>query len=248
MVLEPYPKLRTPSKRSENDGHQESSNLTFTYTSERLAGKTKQILSSETMIYYSSVIITLIPPFCLSNLSDWIYFTNCSFCRRTPMPTLHSFSKKESPQALFLYCKLSAFRIQTQTIKKNWPSDSSQQLVQCEHQSNNYTLPHTTRSWKPFCRKDPGYRYTERRWPKGIALGTRDWFWTPQSVARIGVATYLKNNAYQIADMYPTTSCLHAHHSKKGASIAIKAARKRMLIKEKERGALLSQVENKTYA
>ena len=59
------------------------------------------------------------------------------------------------------------------------------------------------------------------------------------------------NNVYQISDMYPT-SFLHVHRYRNDGKVHLSTSKLRtkdcLYIKEDERGALLFQFQNKTYA
>ena len=79
--------------------------------------------------------------------------------------------------------------------------------------------------------------------------GTHILFLTLPFVGSMDGPTYLKNNAFNLRHVsFFLSTCPPLQEEWQGASIDINAAQKRMLIKEEERGALLFQFENKTYA
>ena len=100
----------------------------------------------------------------------------------------------------------------------------------------------------------------ETRWPQGIALGKLGVVHADNKDPRLVLDSIICGmngrchlpekqrlpNLRHVSHFLPT--CPPLQEEWQGASIDIKAARKRMLIKEEERGAVLFQFEGKTFA
>ena len=111
-----------------------------------------------------------------------------------------------------------------------------------------------------FIEEIPNIQVAERRWPKGIALGKLGVVCADNRDPRLVLDSTIcgMNGKCHIPEKqrlpnlrhvsFFLSTCPPLQEEWQGASIDVKAAHKRMLIKEEERGALLFQLENKTYA
>ena len=111
-----------------------------------------------------------------------------------------------------------------------------------------------------FIEEIPSIREAERRWPTGIALGKLGVVCADNRDPRLVLDSTIcgMNGRCHLPEKqrlpnlrhvsFFLSTCPPLQDEWQGASIDIKAAHKRMLIREEERGALLFQFENKTYA
>ena len=111
-----------------------------------------------------------------------------------------------------------------------------------------------------FIEEIPNIKETERRWPKGIALGKLGVVCADNRDPRLVLdSTICGMNGrchlpekQRLPDLrhvsFFLSTCPPLQEERQGASLDVKAAQKRMLIKQEGRGALPFQFENRTYA
>ena len=139
---------------------------------------------------------------------------------------------------------------------KSW--NMPRQLEKCQPRSSNYKVFDTTRT--SFIEEIPSISEAQRRWPKGIALGKLGVVCADNRDPRLVLDSTIcgMNGRCHLPEKqrlpnlrhvsFFLSTCPPLQDQWQGASIDIKAAHKRMLIREDERGALLFQFEKRLYA
>ena len=111
-----------------------------------------------------------------------------------------------------------------------------------------------------FVEEIPNIQEAERRWPKGIALGKLGVVCADNRDPRLVLDSTIcgMNGRCHLPEKqrlpnlrhvsFFLSTCPPLQEEWQGASIDVKAGHKRMLVKEEERGALLFQFQNRTFA
>ena len=172
---------------------------------------------------------------CLIEETDSIFFISCSL---SPMirQTLHSFSKKASLQARSLHYSLLVSGTPTPN-----PSMKNQTFRFAEI-IGHVPIPIQQEVSNNFVEEVPDIKTVERRWPKGIALGTLGVVFADNRDPRLALDSTMcgmnerchlpeRQKLPNLRHLSPFLStCPPLQNHWQGASIDIKAAHKRMLI------------------